>query len=190
MACIFNSCKIDLESPVDDTGSGHEALQQSALLVSDAKCSSLSHLSPEDAIVEYQKQKISEDLPKQRFIVCRVDDKGELCRDIIGIYKKPDLKLRAIPKVMFEEEDGVGSGPVRDFLVLSVRVADEGIPSTSVKSKPLLFFEGQQDHRLPVHDQSLRLPGTSKTLGRIIGHSILHGGPGLHGLSPAVKHVL
>ncbi len=58
------------------------------------------------------------------------------------------------------------------------------------KSKPLLFFEGQPDHRLPVHDQSLRLTGTFKALGRIIGHSILHGGPGLHGLSPAVKHIL
>jgi hypothetical protein len=44
--------------------------------------------------------------------------------------------------------------------------------------------------RLPVHDQSLRLTGTFKALGRIIGHSILHRGPGLHGLSPAVKHVL
>ena len=62
--------------------------------------------------------------------------------------------------------------------------------STSGKSKPLLFFEGQPDHRLPVHDQSLRLTGTFKALGRIIGHSILHGGPGLHELSPAVKHVL
>ena len=43
---------------------------------------------------------------------------------------------------------------------------------------------------LPIHDQSLRLTGTFKALGRIIGHSILHGGPGIHGLSPAVKHVL
>ena len=74
--------------------------------------------------------------------------------------------------------------------MLAVQVTDEGIASTSGKSKPLLFFEGQPDHRLPVHDQSLRLTGTFKALGRIIGHSILHRGPGLHGLSPAVKHVL
>lgn len=143
--------------------------------MSDVNCSSLSDLSPEDAILEYQKQTINEDLPKQRFNVCRVDGKGELNRDIISIYKKPDLKLRAIPKVRFEEEDAVGSGPVREFLVLAVQVADEGIPSTSGKSKPLLFFEGQPDHRLPIHDQSLRLTGTFKALRRIIGHSILHG---------------
>ena len=100
------------------------------------------------------------------------------------------MKLCAIPKVRFEEEDGVGNGPIREFFVLAVQVADEGIPSTSGRSKPLLFFEGQPDHRLPVHDQSLRLTGTFKALGRRIGHSILHGGPGLYGLSPAIKHVL
>ena len=175
------------ESPIDDAGNGHVALEQSALTVSD---NSLSDLSPEDAILQYQKQTIDEDLPKQRFNVCCVDGHGESGRDIVGIYKKPDLKLCAIPKVRFEEEDGVGSEPIREFLVLAVQVADEGIPSTSGRSKPLLFFEGQPDHRLPVHDQSLRLTGTFKALGRIIGHSILHGGPGLHGLSPAVQHVL
>ncbi len=108
--------------------------------MSDVNCSSLSNLSPEDAVLEYQKQTINEDLPKQRFNVCRIDGKGELRRDIIGIYKKPNLKLCAIPKVMFEE-DGVGSGPVREFLVLAVQVADEGIPSTSgfqVKTTALL----------------------------------------------------
>lgn len=150
----------------------------------------LSDLTAEAAVLEFQKQKIDEDLPKQRFTVCRVDGKSELRRDIISIYKKPDLKLCAVPRVRFEEEDGVGSGPVREFLVLAMEVVDEGIPSGSGRSKPLIFFEGQPDHRLPIHDQSLRLTGTFKALGRIIGHSILHGGPGIHGLSPAVKHVL
>ncbi|CAB4007014.1 E3 ubiquitin- ligase UPL2-like [Paramuricea clavata] len=34
----------------------------------------LSDLTPEAAVLEFQKQKIDEDLPKQRFTVCRVDD--------------------------------------------------------------------------------------------------------------------
>lgn len=119
-----------------------------------------------------------------------MDGKSELRKEIIGIYKKLDLKLRAVPKVRFEELDGVGSGPVREFLVLAMEVVDEGIPSDSGRSKPLIFFEGQPDHRLPVYDQLLRLTGSFKALGHIIGHSILHGGPGLHGLSPAVIHVL
>ena len=127
--------------------------------MSDENSSSLSDLSPEEAILEYQKQTIDEDLSKQRLNVCRVDGHGELGLDIMGIYKKPDLKLCAIPKVRFEEEDGVGNGLIREVLVLAVQVADEGIPSTSGRSKPLLFFEGQPDHRLPVHDQSLQLAG-------------------------------
>lgn len=151
---------------------------------------SLVDLTPEAALMKFQKQQIDEDLPKQRFSVCRVDGKSELRRDIIGVYKKPDLNLQAVPKVRFEEEHGVGSGPVREFLVLAMEVVDEGIPSSSGQSKPLMFFEGEPDHRLPVHNQSLRLTGTFKALGRIIGHSILHGGPGLYGLSPAVIHVL
>ena len=56
--------------------------------------------SPEDAILEYQKLVINEEQPKQRFCVCRVDGISELRTDIMGIYKKPDLKLTANPKVM------------------------------------------------------------------------------------------
>lgn len=70
--------------------------------------------------------------------------------------------------------------------MVTLQVADEGIPSSSVKSKRLSFFDGQPDHILPEHDQSLWLTGTFKAVARIIGHSILHSGPGL---SRAVKHV-
>ena len=86
-----------------------------------------SSLSPENAILEYQKQTINEDLPRQRLSVCRIDGVSDLRRDIISIYKKPGLKLHAVPKVIFEEEDGVGSGPLREFLVLAMQVCDEGI---------------------------------------------------------------
>ena len=174
--------------PLDATADG-ENKSPSLGTPSTSTAISMTDLSTDDALLQFQKL-VDEDLPKQRFTVCRVDGKGELGRDIISIYKKPDLKLRAVPKVRFEEEDAVGSGPVREFLVLAMDVVDEGIPSCSGQSKPLIFFEGQPDHRLPVHDQSLRLTGAFKALGRIIGHSILHGGPGLYGLSPAVKHVL
>jgi hypothetical protein len=69
-----------------------------------------------------------------------------------------------------------------------MKIIEEGIPSST--SKPLVFLEGEKDHLLPVHDQTLRLTGAFKALGRIIGHSVLHGGPGLYGLSPAAKHYI
>ncbi|XP_028412049.1 uncharacterized protein LOC114534777 [Dendronephthya gigantea] len=142
--------------------------------------------SPASALKYFQQQNTDEDSPHQRFSVCRMDGVAELRRDIIGIYKNQKTNLRAKPKVRFEEEGAVGSGPVREFLSLAMKVVEEGIPSAT--SKPLIFLEGDKDHLLPIHDQSLRLTGTFKALGRIIGHSILHGGPGLHGLSPTAVH--
>ena len=101
------------------------------------------------------------------------------------IIKNPALNLRAVPRVRFEDEDGVGSGPVREFLTSALKVVDEGIPS---RSKPLIFLEGEQDHRLPIYDRSLRLSGAFKAVGRILGHSALHGGSSFCGLSAAVVH--
>lgn len=117
-----------------------------------------------------------------------MDGVSETRRDILGFYKNPNSNLRVKPKVRFEDESAVGSGPVREFLSNAIKIIDEGIPSST--SKPLVFLEGEKDHRLPVHDQYLRLTGTFKALGKIIGHSVLHGGPGLHGLSPAAKHYI
>lgn len=96
--------------------------------------------------------------PRQKICVCRLDGVSELRREIIGIYKRPDLNLKANIKVRFEEEEAVGSGLVCEYLVNAIKVADEGTPTSN--GKPLIFFEGQQDHCLPVHDQSLLLMGT------------------------------
>ncbi|CAB3995641.1 E3 ubiquitin- ligase UPL2-like [Paramuricea clavata] len=116
-----------------------------------------SYSTPTTALLGYQKEVIEEDSPRQKICVCRIDG--------------------ANIKVRFEEEEAVGSGPVREYLVNAIKVVDEGILTPN--GKPLIFFEGEQDHRPPIHDQSLRLMGTFKAVGRIIGHSVLHGGPGL-----------
>ena len=46
------------------------------------------------------------------------------------------------------------------------------------------------DHHIPVHDQALRITGSFKAIGRIITHSVLHGGPSIHGISPAIVHYI
>ena len=127
-------------------------------------------------------------LNKEFHAVSRVDGVMELRKEIMGIYKNPKTKFKVTPKIRFEEEEGVGSGPLREYFVEAIRVLDEGIPSST--GKPLLFLEGQSDHRIPTHDHSLRLTGAYRAMGRIIGHSILHGSSGLQGLSPAVKNYL
>ena len=146
-----------------------------------------SDTSPAKALHLFQ-QKTVVAVPKERIFLCRLDGVNEMKREIMGIYKNPKTNLNRAPKVRFEEEDGVGSGPVREFLNNVIKIIEEGIPSSS--GKPLMFLEGESDHRLPIHDQSLRLTGAFKAVGRMISHSVLHGGPFLYGLSPAVKHYL
>jgi hypothetical protein len=133
---------------------------------------------PETALKLFQSEVVQDGPFKQRFSVCRIDGVLELRKEIMGIYKNPKTNLKLVPRIRFEEEEGMGSGPLREFCAETIRVIDEGIPSHT--GKPLMFLEG------PIN----RLTGAYKAMGRIIGHSILHGGSGVHGLSPAFKHYL
>ena len=108
----------------------------------------------------------------------------ELKKDILSHYKDSQCKLKAKPRVRFEGEEGVGSGPIREFLLCTMLIPQDGIGGIR---KPVIFFEGEQDHLIPIHDQTLRCTGSFKAFGRIIGHSFIHGGPVLYGLSPAIK---
>ncbi len=63
----------------------------------------------------------------------------ELKRDILGYYKDKTCKLTAKPRVRFEGKEGVGSGPVREFFLCSMKIVNEGIGGTG---KPIIFFEG------------------------------------------------
>ncbi|XP_031573313.1 uncharacterized protein LOC116307286 isoform X2 [Actinia tenebrosa] len=143
--------------------------------------------SPEKALHLFQKQTVIA-TPKERIFLSRLDGITEMKREIMGIYKNPQTNLHRAPRVCFEEEDGVGCGPVREFFSNVIKIIEEGISSSS--SKPLMFLEGETDHRLPIHDQSLRAIGAFKAVGRMISHSVLHGGPFVYGLSPVVKQYL
>jgi hypothetical protein len=133
----------------------------------------------------YRENNVDQSLPRQHFRVSREEGSEELKREILGCYKQPSNKLKAAMVVRFEGEGGTGSGPIREFLLCAMNILDEGI---GMKDKPLVFLEGEDDHKLPIHDLSLRCTGAYKAIGRIIGHSVLHGGPFLYGISPAVKH--
>ncbi|XP_031726469.1 uncharacterized protein LOC116396175 isoform X2 [Anarrhichthys ocellatus] len=53
-----------------------------------------------------------------------------------------------------------------------------------------LLFEGEQDHLIPSTWHYLLESDFFVVAGRMIGHSFLHSGPCLGGLSPAILHVL
>lgn len=142
-------------------------------------------LSPTDALVEFQRTNMQRDKPRERFFVSRMEGNEELKNDILGLYKDPRKNLKVPPRVRFEGEDRVGTGPVREFFVCATKILQEGILG---EGRPILFLEGELDHLLPIHNQIVQQMGTYTSIGKIIGHSVLHGGPGVYGLSPVAKH--
>lgn len=73
--------------------------------------------------------------------------------------------------------------------------------NNKVYSSPIIFlfagntevtrlFEGEPDHLVPSTSQFLLESDIFLMAGRMIGHSFLHGGPCLSGISPAIIHVL
>ncbi|XP_049453300.1 uncharacterized protein LOC125901610 [Epinephelus fuscoguttatus] len=54
----------------------------------------------------------------------------------------------------------------------------------------MLLFEGEKDHLIPSTSHLLLESDFFVVAGRMIGHSFLHDGPCLGGLSPAIVHVL
>lgn len=142
-------------------------------------------LTPEGALEAFQEANRQEDKPRERFFVNRLEGSEELKKDILSLYKDPRKNLRAAPRVRFEDEEAVGAGPVREFFHCALKIIEEGMHGDG---RPILFFEGESDHLLPIHNQILQQMGAFTSIGRIISHSILHGGPGVYGLSPVVKH--
>lgn len=109
----------------------------------------------------------------------------ELCR----IYKKSANKLVRPPVVYFvsesgkedllEEEAADIGGPLGEFFTIALE-------SLSKETAPQLF-EGDDDHKLPVHSQQLVLCGYFKMMGEIVGHAIIHDEVWFAGLARAVK---
>ena len=143
------------------------------------------HYDIRKEIESFRESKIDNEAVRQLFAVCRDDGEAGMKADILAKYKNPNTNLLARPRARFEGEEGVGAGPLREFLQVAVKIAQEGI---GFHSKPVIYFEGEPDYKLPVHSPSLRNTGSFRAVGRILAHSFLHGGPCIHGLSKAVKH--
>lgn len=94
------------------------------------------------ALEKFRKEMLDEDSPRQLFSVSRMEGNEELKCDILSHYKDRGNNFRALPRVRFEDKEGVGSRPIREFLVSAMKIADEGLGSSRSKAKPILFFWG------------------------------------------------
>lgn len=116
--------------------------------------------------------------------ICVNQMKEEFSADVLTIYKKPNPGLNSTLRVKFENEAAVGEGPVREFFSTLMGFLHDGFPLDGAGQGQLtMIFEG---HKLPIPNALLRNAGFYTSVGRMIAHSFLHGGPPLCGLSPAV----
>lgn len=77
-----------------------------------------------------------------------------------------------------EEAADIG-GPLRDFLIITLEKLSKGTAPD--------LFEGDDDHKLPIHSQQLVLNGYFKMMGEIAAHAIIHSDVWFAGLSKAVE---
>ena len=68
---------------------------------------------------QFQLENIDNDNHPQRIFLSRMDGVNKLKNDIISLYKSPGTNLRVVPRVRFEDESAVGSGPYKRIPITS-----------------------------------------------------------------------
>jgi len=96
----------------------------------DSKTEDVQPVDAMDALKLFRDEVIETTKPQQLFSVSRMEGTDDLKRDILVKYKGKNANLKARPRVRFEDEEGAGSGPVREFLLTAMKIADEGIGNT------------------------------------------------------------
>ena len=139
-------------------------------------------LLEKNIIEQYQTATITES-PTYRVYVNRMT--SDFANDALAIYKVGNNKLCSPFSVKFENETSVERGPVREFFSLLTEMMN-GFPAEGENKPCTLVFEGEDNHKVPVANALLRNTGFYLSIGRMIAHSFLHGGPPIFGLSLAV----
>ncbi|KAJ7377519.1 hypothetical protein OS493_028502 [Desmophyllum pertusum] len=165
-------------------GQSEQVLDREGASGFDEECLSLGSVkSPALALTQYREQMITGGL---RHFININRNSDTLFRDIVGIYKRADQDLRRRPDVTFEGEEGVDAGgPTLEFLWLALSQMKNG------DGREISLFEGaSHGHLLPIHRTSYLNSGLFYVFGKVVAHSILHGGAGFPGLSPAMARFI
>ncbi|XP_034564149.1 uncharacterized protein LOC117830224 [Notolabrus celidotus] len=119
----------------------------------------------------------------------REDIEGQEGR-LISFYKVQKVDWARPLHCRLEGDVATGDGVKRHFFSLVMHKLQKGFSMDFGNRTGTLLFEGQDDHLIPSTSQVLVQSDLFKMAGRMIGHSFLHGGPPLTGVSPAILHVL
>ncbi|XP_057186592.1 uncharacterized protein LOC130552377 isoform X1 [Triplophysa rosa] len=110
-------------------------------------------------------------------------------RAILTFHKKANVEWACPFKCTLHGDPAIGDGVTRHVFATVMSKLQHGFELQLVPGGTLLF-EGEKDHMIPSTSQCFLDSDLFVVAGRMIGHSFLHGGPCLTGLSPAIVHVL
>ncbi|CAL8387479.1 unnamed protein product [Boreogadus saida] len=117
-------------------------------------------------------------------------DVGDREKAVLTFYKIKRTKWAAPLHCVLEGDATIGDGVSRYFLSFAMNALRSGFSINVGNADVTMLFEGQKDHLIPCASQPLLDSDLFMMAGRMVGHSFIHGGPGLAGISPAVVHVL
>ncbi|XP_008279903.1 uncharacterized protein LOC103357229 isoform X2 [Stegastes partitus] len=109
-----------------------------------------------------------------------------------SIQLKADLLASRLvdQRVTFSGDAAVGQGVTRYFLTTIISKLQFGFSLDLGGTGRTLLFEGEPDHLVPAASEVHIESNLFRVAGRMMGHSFLHDGPCVTGLSPAVIHAL
>ncbi|XP_072563412.1 G2/M phase-specific E3 ubiquitin-protein ligase-like [Paramormyrops kingsleyae] len=87
-------------------------------------------------------------------------------------------------------DTAIGQGVVRYFLTTVTSKLQFGFSLNLGGTGRTVLFEGEPDHLVPAASEVLIESNLFQVAGRMLGHTFLHHGPRVTGLSPAVIHTL
>ncbi|XP_077381337.1 uncharacterized protein LOC144021150 isoform X2 [Festucalex cinctus] len=109
---------------------------------------------------------------------------------LISFYKRPNVEWGRPLNCKLEGDTAIGEGVTRFFFSTCMEKLRSGFNIHFANSNITRLFEGEPGHLIPSASHFLVESDMFMAAGRMMGHSFLHGGPCLQGLSPAVVYVL
>ncbi|XP_052450474.1 uncharacterized protein LOC128011792 [Carassius gibelio] len=127
--------------------------------------------------------------PSLSLLINQFDSVDEQDSTLISFYKKNSANWSAPLRCSLTEDAAVGKGVNRHVLSMVMQKLKTGF-TLNLGSSTTALFEGEKNHRVPSASAVLRDSNLFQMAGRMIGHSFLHGGPCLSGLSLPVVILL
>ncbi|KAI7789827.1 uncharacterized protein LOC130549524 [Triplophysa rosa] len=139
------------------------------------------------------RRSILQEVEDQPDLVAKMDllkSPEEREREILTFYKHTVTNWARPLSVLLMGDSAIGDGVKRHFLSFVMSRDQYGFDLNLENCGRTIFFNGQEDHLVPSTSRLLLDSDLFRVIGRMIGHSFLHGGPLLTGLSRSLFSLL